>query len=360
MAKKLITLLLGATLLFACSSDKDDKSQLRAIKTMVIEGALGGQHRQISGVVESAQQADLSFEIPGRIESVSVKLGTQVQPGQELMRLDSKPYQLAADSAKAELTKAQAILVDKKTDYTSKNKLYNDGRYVAKTVVDSAYADYQAAEQNVESAKAKLELAQRDLDHTILKAPFSGEVASLKADPAVNIAAGQVVMELLGQGGMEVSLSLPESLREATKLNMPVTVTFPSLNGIKTPGHVSEISARASEGNAFPVKIAIETVKGVYPGLTAEVLFNYAAQGEIQVYLIPAVAIAPPQSEKEDGFVFVYDPEKSIVVKTPIKVRGIQADQVEVVEGLKPGDIIATAGVHFLSDGQKVKLMQEN
>lgn len=359
-AKKLITLCLCTLLLLACSSDHDEDAQVRAIKTMEIEGALGGQNRRISGVVESAQRAELSFEVSGRVESVSVKLGTEVQAGQELARLEGKAYQLSADAAKAELTKLQAILVDKKTDYTSKSKLYEDGRYVAKTVVDSAYADYQAAEQNVESAKAKLELALRDLDHTTLKAPFTGEVASLLIEPAVNIAAGQVVMELVGQGGMEVSLSLPESLRAATQVGMPVSVIFPSLQDVKTTGHVSEIAARATEGNAFPVKIAIDTVKGVYPGLTAEVSFIYSAGGENLVYLIPAVAIAPPESDKEDGFVFVYQPESSTVLKTPIKVRGIQGDQVEVVEGLKPGDVIAIAGVHFLYDGQKVKLMQEN
>jgi RND family efflux transporter MFP subunit len=357
-AKKLIALSLSVWLMLACSSSEDENSQIRAIKTIQIEEALGGQNRRISGVVESAQRADLSFEIPGRVEAVNVKLGTHVKAGEELARLDPKPYQLTADAAKAEHVKAQAILVDRKNDYTAKAKLY-ESRYVAKTVVDAAYADYQAAEQNVQSAQAKLELAERDLTNTVLKAPFEGEVASLSLDPAVNVSAGTPVMQLLGQGGLEVSLLLPESLRSHTKLGMAVSVTFPSLSTARTHGTLTEIAARAGETNAFPAKVAIETVPGIYPGLSAEVLFAYSGEGENIVYLIPAVAIAPPETAAEDGYVFIYQPETSTVKKTPIKVRGIQGNQVEIVKGLKPGDIIATAGVHFLYDGQKVKLLEE-
>jgi RND family efflux transporter MFP subunit len=355
--KKLILLCLFPWFLFACSSNEDD-GQIRAIKYITIEEAQGGQNRRISGVVESNEQADLSFEVSGRVESVGIKLGSQVQSGQELARLDPKSYQLVVDNAKAEHTKAQAILVDRKNDYNAKAKLF-ESRYVSKTMVDAAYADFQAAEQNVESAKAKLELAQRDLDHTVLKAPFNGEIASLSLDRAVNVSAGQPVIQLLGQGGMEVSLLLPESLRSHTQLGMKVSVTFPSLAGVTTTGVLSEIAARSGETNAFPSKVIIEPVKDIYPGLTAEVLFSYSAQGELLVYLIPAVAIAPPEDDKEDGFVFVYQSDSSKVKKTPIKVRGIQGNQVEVVEGLKAGDIVATAGVHFLSDGQKVKLLDE-
>jgi multidrug efflux system membrane fusion protein len=358
--KKLFILSLAGMLLLACSSHDDEQAQVRAIKTMVIEGGEGGQHRLISGVVESAQRAELSFEVSGRVESVSVKLGSQLQSGAELARLESKAYQLAVDASQAELTKAQAILVDKKIDYTSKSKLYEDGRYVAKNVVDAAYADYQAAEQNVEAAKAKLSLSLRDLEHTVLRAPFSGEVASLQIEPAVNVAAGQIIMELAGEGGMEVALSLPESLRPVTQLDMPVSISFPTVKALKVPGVVSEIAARATEGNAFPVKIAFDPVQDVYPGLTAEVSFSYVAPGEIVVYLIPGVAIAPPQSDKEDGFVFRYDPQSSTVTKVPVKIRGIQGTQLEIVEGLKAGDIIAIAGVHFLNDGQKVKLMKQD
>lgn len=356
-AKHLIALFLSTWLLLGCSSE-EDTSELRAIKYIQIEEALGGQNRRISGVVESDQRADLSFEVSGRVETVAVKLGSAVKAGDTLASLDPRPYQLAADAAKAEFTKAQALLVDRKSDYNAKAKLY-ESRYVAKSVVDTAYADFQAAEQNVQSAQAKLELAERDLTNTVLVAPFEGEIASLNLDAAVNVSAGTPVMQLLGQGGLEVSLLLPESLRSRSALGMPVSVTFPSLASAKTSGTLTEIAARAGETNAFPAKVAIEPVQGIYPGLSAEVLFAYGAVGETIVYLIPAVAIAPPETGAEDGFVFIYQQDSSTVLKSPIKVRGIQGNQVEIVEGLKPGDIIAIAGVHFLYDGQKVKLLEE-
>lgn len=358
--RNLIPILFGFFVIFltACSGDAKDDATVRAIKYIEVEETTAGQVRRISGVVESAESADLSFEVGGRVQSVMAKLGAKVGADEPLAKLDPSPYQLNVDAAKAELTKAQAVLVDKKTDYEAKAKLYED-RFVAKTTVDTAYADFQSAEQNVESAQAKLKLAQRDLDNTVLKAPYAGEVAKMAIDPSVNVTPGQVVMTLLGEGGLEVDMSIPENLRRNVKIGMPVTVTFPTLNNIRTQGEVTEIAARAGETNAFPTTVAIEPVEDVYPGVTAEVIFSFNPFGEELVFLIPAVAIAPSETEDESGFVFIFDPNTSTVNKTPVKARQMRGEMVEVTEGLAPGDIVAVAGVHFLRDGQKVKLYEE-
>jgi multidrug efflux pump subunit AcrA (membrane-fusion protein) len=75
-------------------------------------------------------------------------------------------------------------------------------------------------------------------------------------------------------------------------------------------------------------------------------------------YLIPISALAPGD-EKAKGYVFVFDPDTSSVKRTPVKTpTGVVDNNVAVKEGVKPGDIIAVAGVSFLEDGQKVKLME--
>lgn len=358
MLKRSLCLLLCVIFLTACGADTDEDKPVRAIQYIEVSDSASGQVRRISGIVQSSKKADLSFEVSGNVQAVNVKLGEQVVEGQILAQLDPKPYELALNSAQAELTKAKAQLLEKESDFKAKSTLY-EKRFVAKTVVDTAKADYDTATQNVESAKAKLELAQRDLSHTALKAPFAGELAKRTIDPSTNVTAGQTVFQLLGQGGLEVDLSVPESLRRMITVNMPVTAVFPTLNGVKTEGHVSEISASANELNAFPIKVMIEPAEGVYPGLTAEVLFNYQPKGNALIFLIPATALLPGPDD-HSAFVFVFDPKTSTVHKKLVSAQHMQSNAVEVSSGLSIGDIVATAGVHFLYDGQKVTLYKEH
>lgn len=356
MLNRLLCLLLCITLLSACDHIDQD-NPIRAIQYMEVSDSSSGQTRRISGIVQSSQKADLSFELGGNVLTVPVTLGARVVAGQVLATLDPKPYQLTVNAAQADLTKAKALLLDKESDYKAKAKLY-EKRFVSKTVVDTAKADHEAALQNVESMKAKLQLAEHDLAHTELKAPFDGEIAKRSIEPATNVSMGQTVFQLLGQGGFEIEVSVPESLRRMIRVNMPVVAMFPTLNGVKSTGHISEISASANELNAFPTKIMIEPADGIYPGLTAEVIFNDQQKSDALVFLIPATALLPGPDDLS-AYVYVYDPATSTVHKRQITAKHVQDNEVQVISGLALGDIIATAGVHFLYDGQKVTLYKE-
>jgi multidrug efflux pump subunit AcrA (membrane-fusion protein) len=112
---------------------------------------------------------------------------------------------------------------------------------------------------------------------------------------------------------------------------------------------VSEVSSAAGTASTFPVKVAIKDAGGqIRPGMSAEVGLLLSREDEESGYLIPVSALAPGDEK-----------ESSTVKKTPVRSpAGIQDNYVAVKEGVKPGDIIAVAGVSFLEDGQKVKLME--
>ncbi len=125
---------------------------------------------------------------------------------------------------------------------------------------------------------------------------------------------------------------------------------------------VSEVGTRAGAGNSFPVRAdLVERPPGLRPGMTAEMHFELPrSEGEVarfEGFLIPMAAAL---AEADDGFsVFVYDPASSTVNKQPIRTGGVRDNALAVLEGLAEGDVIATAGVAFLSDGQSVTLLQE-
>ena len=123
---------------------------------------------------------------------------------------------------------------------------------------------------------------------------------------------------------------------------------------------ISEVGTRAGTGNAFPVRAdMLDAPAGLRPGMTAEVTFSMPREDagivEIEGFLIPMAAAV---AEADDRFsVFVFDPKTSTVSKRPIRPGGVRDNDLAVLEGLADGDIIATAGVTFLREGQTVTLL---
>jgi multidrug efflux pump subunit AcrA (membrane-fusion protein) len=92
--------------------------------------------------------------------------------------------------------------------------------------------------------------------------------------------------------------------------------------------------------------------------MTAEVSLVLKGDSQIAGYLVPAQAILPAKDVRQ-GYAFVYDPETSTVRKTLVRFLGPERNMAIVSEGLSAGDIIAVAGVSFLADGMKVKLLEQ-
>ena len=191
-------------------------------------------------------------------------------------------------------------------------------------------------------------------------APFDGVIAERHVDRFQEVLRGQKVFDVYIEEVMEAAVSIPESEIEGIYLGLNSEIRFPTRPGQVFEGVVSEISSVAGTANAFPVKVAIQgSSEGIRPGMTAEVTILLAGESEQVAYLVPLVAIAPGDTDAR-GYVFVYDSQTSTVKKTPIVAAesGARDNHAVITKGVKAGDIIAVAGVSFLEDGQKVKLME--
>jgi multidrug efflux pump subunit AcrA (membrane-fusion protein) len=92
--------------------------------------------------------------------------------------------------------------------------------------------------------------------------------------------------------------------------------------------------------------------------MTARVTLLLAGGDEKAAYLVPLSAIAQ-RGDTTKGFVYIYDSQTSTVKKTQIEAGSVRGNSVVIYGGVKEGDIVAVAGVSFLEDGQKVKLMEQ-
>ena len=332
---------------------------IRAIKTITVTEIASGRIRKFSGVIEAADKSSVSFEVAGNVQEVRVKVGDKVAKGDVLAVLDKRTYELNVKAAEAALGRSRVKLKDSRNDLDRLRRIAKmDPGAVSEARLDNAKAKYHSARQDVEYTTSQLNLAKRDLNKTVLYAPFDGHVAERLVEPFYEVTRGQQLFDMYMEGAMEAAISIPESEIQGIYLGLNSEISFPTIPGKVYKGIVTEISKVAGTANAFPVKVTIqEDSEKVRPGLTAEVTIMLAGEAAETSYLIPLIALAAGDSAAK-GYVFVFDPATSTVKKTPIVGGGVRDNDVVIKKGVKPGDIIAVAGVSFLEDGQKVKLME--
>jgi multidrug resistance efflux pump len=108
------------------------------------------------------------------------------------------------EGAEAELGRANAQLAEKETQYQRQSTLYDKG-WVAKSAYDEALAARDSVANQVSFATSKLDLARRDLEKTVLAAPFEGVIANKFVDPFQEIARGEKVFEIYREAAMQVA-----------------------------------------------------------------------------------------------------------------------------------------------------------
>jgi multidrug efflux system membrane fusion protein len=359
-----LCLLVPTLAAFGCGKKEEPEEVIRSIKWMKVAETSAKQVRMISGTTKPVDQTALSFAVGGTVEKVETKLGDQVKKGQVLAELDQQPFVLAVRDAEAGLAKAEANLVERRANYERYSALYESNN-ASKAELDEARASFDSAKSQVEAAQAQLGLARRDLRKTKIKAPFDGTISVKEIEPYMELSPGKAVFGLDGvESGFEVSAAVPDSLVIHLSSGDEAEVVFPTLNNRKVPGVITEIGSRSRTASTYPVTVQLqEQFDDFRSGMSVEVAFEFVPESETGEPLLTGLA-APLSAfvvgEGKTYFVFIYDERSSTVKKTQIRTLNIRENDVLVEPGtLKAGDIIATAGVQFLTDGQKVNLMKE-
>jgi RND family efflux transporter MFP subunit len=333
--------------------------RIRAIKTTTVTEQASGRIREFSGVLEAADSSSISFEVSGNVREVRVDVGDKIKKGQVLARLDTRTYKLNVKGAEAGMGRAKVELADKRNDLDRFQRINKqDPGAISQAALDNAQAAVDGAIKNVQFAKSQLKLAQRDLEKTVLRAPFDGVIADRFVDPFTEVKRGQKLFDVYENTGMEVAISIPEDVIEDIYMEQKGSIRFAVIADKTYNGTVTEISKVAGTANAFPIKLTVEDADArIRPGMTARVSLELQDTDEEYFYLVPVSALSQ-RGDATHGFVFVYDPATATVKKTAIEGSSVRDNDAVIKGGVKAGDIIAVAGVSFLEDGQKVKLME--
>lgn len=352
-----LCLIATALFLSGCEEEKATAPDaVRALKTITLTNRAQGQTRLIAGIVEAATTSELSFEVGGRVTKFDVEVGDRVKKGDLLAELDPEPFALRVTSAQNEVVKAQASLRDAEEKHKQQKSLYEQG-FATKTAYDAALATYTSAQGNVEVARAAQQIAARDLRNTKLLAPFSGRISEKYIEKFADVTSGSKILQMQTEGGYEIAVSLPDALARQLGVGDEVSVRFPTLQRLTVKGKISEIGSRAGTGSTIPTKVVLnEPLDALSPGLSAEVLFTFDTAFTGKAFAVPHTALLP---SKRQGlaYVFLLDPNSQTVKRVEVRVSNIRNNTVEILSDLKAGQQIASAGLSFLTDGMKVKLL---
>lgn len=345
-------------LLSSCEKEKAEiKEVIRTVRYKQVFSTGGERVRSFSGVAQSGLEAKLSFKVSGTVSNVSVKVGEKVKSGQLIAEIDPKDYKLQVQQAEASLEQAKAQARNARASYDRVKGLY-ENKTASRQDLDQARAASESASSTVEAATKKLELSKLQLSYTKLKAPTKGSIAQVEVEKNENVQAGRTIALLTSGSEIEVKIGIPEILISQIKEGDAVQVTFDAIKGTIFSATVTEVGV-ASTGSTttFPVTVRLQkSGDKLRSGMAAEVSFTFSSNDLRERVMTPSVAVAEDRNGKFAYIVQPTDDEFATVKRKEVKVGELTENGLEVFEGLSDGDLVVTAGLSKLKDGQKVRL----
>ncbi len=332
------------TLLASCGGNglrEDHKDVLHNVFLVSPQAVDGVSVRDFSGRVEEARSVSAAFKTGGPIERLYVKEGDRVRRGQLLAELDSADYVLGINQLRVQHSQFA-------TEFARMTRLYATGG-----VSDN---DYEKAKAGLEQLAYQLALQENKLAYCRLLAPVDGVVTDAKFEPGELVDAGTPVFDLMDNTRLEVVVDLPvgEYMRRDD---------FQSFTGRSTllPGKTFALSMlsltpKADNNQLFQLKLTVgpDADVALTPGMNVGVAITMAGGGSGAV-AVPVQAVFDFEGRPA---VYVYDASDSTVRATPVTLSGTGADgYVTVTSGLDLSQRIVRAGVHHLTQGEKVNVI---
>ncbi|MBE0368151.1 efflux RND transporter periplasmic adaptor subunit [Pseudoalteromonas aurantia] len=359
---KSFSLLSLSILLTACHpSAKEEVESIRPIKAMKIGSAKHIADKKFPGVARATQEVDLSFRVSGTLNDIPVKIGQEVRIGDVLAVLDKRDFEVELANAEAGLANTKAQLSNAKIEYERVIRIQEtDAGAVSKSTIDARKATYDQAKASYASSTSLLNAAKDRLSYATLKAPFDGVVVQRYADNFQDISSNSSVIRIVDISKIEMDINIPENLISNLPYVKNSRVRFDSFPDLVIPATIKEVSNEASQSTrTYKVRLQMTPPDGVdiLPGMSGYATGDVARPEQDTFQVVVPLSSIFSSSDSKTTFVWLYDIEMQTVKKHPVK-KGTLLDQgIVIIDGLKAGDWIATAGVNYLKEGQKVRLL---
>jgi membrane fusion protein (multidrug efflux system) len=289
----------------------------------------------INGATTPAKEVKIASEVQGKLVGLYVDNGDLVRAGQVIATLDASVYQVQLNTIEASIAKADLDI-----------KRYTN-------LIDLGGATLMQLE-NVQLNRNSLVAQKREIldqmAHMQIRAPFSGKIENINVELGSFVSFGTVLSQLIDNSSLKINIYLSEKQAFQVKKGQEVFITSTVLVKPKT-GTIRMISDKADASGKFLAEISFANTEKdqLKAGILADVHFSVDA---IETGLsVPVSALLGGAQEAQ---VYVADGNKAELRN--IKTGVITTDKVQVLEGLKAGDLVVISGQMNLENGKTISI----
>ena len=288
--------------------------------------------REFPGKLLPAQQSNLAFEIPGKINVINVDIGDAVKKGQILAELDDREATAQLKQAKARYDLALQIL--------NRYKDLRSEGHISIQDLDNANSEELVAKSQYEFFKVKLE-------QTKLIAPFDGVIQNRYLDTGSVINGGIPIVEILGSKNVEAHISIP--LKFIDKLIIGNFYDF-TIGNKKSKGVLERLAPMTPGGSDN--RLAIFNFDTFFaPGSIAELKLSLNIEG--RGTWVPIKSL----SQSEQGIWAIYTiNEEKVVVRDLVEILYFEGEYAYVNGTLNDGDLIVLGGAQKIIEGKSLNI----
>ena len=304
------------------------------LATATVAYQVVSEEQVLDGVVEAVRQSTVAAQLVGRIEQIAFDVDDFVPAGSVVIRFRDTAQRAQLAEAQAARDEAEARLIEARQDYQRVQKLVRK-QLLARSELDRVTAARNAAEARLSAAESEVKVAQEQLDHTVVRAPYSGYVVARHVEVGETVNVGQPLMTGLSLDDLRVAVEVPQGFIATVTAHDRAIVRFPG----QTPGSITAqhlVVFPYADPATHNVKVRIplpRNLVGVRPGSFVEVSF---AAGEARRLLVPTDAIV---HRSELTAVYVQARDGRIELRQ-VRVGAPYGDRIEVLAGLREGEVV--------------------
>lgn len=339
----LLAFLFGVVVFAACKSSTEEAPQAETIKFVKVETVTDATVQNsitLNGKIKEKSLTSVSFRVGGPLKKLNVKPGDYVKAGDVIAEIDKRDYELQLQTTKAQFEQVEG-------EYSRYKQLIEQNKIPENT--------FEKIKSGYLMAKTGYENAQNQLRDTELKAPVSGFIYEKFVENFQTVGAGTPIVSIIDNSHLEAVVAVSENQLKEVKSDKKGYLTVANANINRLPVDLLSISEKTMHDGLYEVKFSFENKNNsdVTPGMTAEIsLYGQAEENQLSV---PQTAVF---HEKTSTYVWVFNSSSNKVEKREVNIslNGPEG-RVNVLSGIENGEQVVTAGVHYLVEGQKVKLL---
>jgi RND family efflux transporter MFP subunit len=295
------------------------------------------QDLRMSGTIDAERTISLSFAVPGTVEQVFVDDGEAIRRGQVLARLNLVSYENALGIAVAQCDRAKDVF--DRLEPMHRNKTVPEVKWIE-------------AQTSLESARHAVEIARKNLDDAVLRAPEDAIVARRLIEPGATVAPGVPAFRIVQTRIVRAIAPVPENEVARIRIGQPARVTVAALEREFT-GKVYEIGVVADPlTRTYPVKVTLDNADGALRvGMVVDVFLPI--DGVAPALVVPREAIRIDENGKTCVYVLELDGK---VERRRVEVVGFRGEWTAVSTGVHEGEHVVVSGTPMLGDGMVVRV----